>query len=147
MLLHLARKPSHKGATIGALAINGVFHSWCLEDEIREVPGKPVVEWKVYGKTAIPQGSYPVILTPSARFKRVLPLLVGVPGFSGVRCHPGNSAEDSDGCLLPGYTRYENSVGQSRAAFEALFDRLEEATKAGETIQIHIENPYAGHQV
>jgi hypothetical protein len=142
VFLHLARKPSHKGATIGALAIDGVFHSWCVEDVIREVPGQPVEQWKVPGKTAIPAGTYPVILTPSARFHRVLPLLVDVPGFSGVRIHPGNTAEDTEGCLLPGLTRYENTVGQSRAAFEALFDRLEKViTKYGEAITITIENP------
>jgi hypothetical protein len=141
MFLHLARKPSHKGATIGALAINGIFQCWVCEDEIREVAGKPVSEWKIHGKTAIPAGTYKVILTMSARFARVLPLLVNVPGYVGVRIHPGNTAEDTEGCLLPGLTRYENSVGQSRAAFEAIFERLDKASKAGEAITITIENP------
>jgi hypothetical protein len=77
----------------------------------------------------------------SARFARVLPLLVNVPGYVGVRIHPGNTAEDTEGCLLPGLTRYENSVGQSRAAFEAIFERLDKASKAGEAITITIENP------
>jgi hypothetical protein len=143
MLLHLARKPSHKGATIGALAINGVFHSWVCEDVIREVKGQPVSAWKVDKKTAIPQGTYAVILTMSARFGRVLPLLVDVPGFSGIRFHKGNRSDQTEGCLLPGLTRYDNYVGQSAPAFDALFDRLVKATKAGETIQIHIENPYS----
>jgi hypothetical protein len=143
MLLHLARKPSYKGATIGALAIDGVFHSWVCEDEIREVPGKPVAEWKVKHRTAIPQGTYGIVLKESPRLQRVVPWLVDVPGFSDVQIHPGNNVNDSSGCLLPGYTRYENSVGQSRAAFEALLDRLLKATIKGEAITIEIANPQA----
>jgi hypothetical protein len=141
MFLHLARKPSYKGATIGALAINGIFQSWVCEDEIREVAGQPVEQWKIPGKTAIPAGTYKVILTMSARFGVVLPLLVNVPGYTGVRIHAGNVSADTDGCLLPGLTRYENSVGQSRAACAVLFAALEKAAKAGEAITIEIENP------
>jgi hypothetical protein len=141
MLLHLARKPSHKGATIGKLAVNGVFACWVCEDEIREVPGQPVEQWKVPGKTAIPAGTYEVVLAHSPRLNRITPRLLDVPGFTGILIHPGNSAEDSHGCLLPGLTPYENTVGQSRAAYYALLDRLEQATKAGEAITIEIENP------
>lgn len=133
MQLHLARKPSYKDATLGALAINGIFFCWILEDVVRET--------KVPGKTAIPAGTYLIDLTWSPRFKRVLPVLLGVRGFDGVRIHPGSTSADTEGCLLPGYQRHENWVNQSRAAFNDLFARLEKAKAAGETISITIENP------
>ena len=79
---------------IGDLHIDGKFFCHTLEDEIR-----PDGE-KVYGKTAIPAGKYELILTVSNRFKRLMPLLVDVPMFSGVRLHGGNTSEDSHGCPL-----------------------------------------------
>lgn len=142
MTLHLARRPSFKGATLGSLAINGVWFCWTLEDEIREVKGQPVAAWKVPGETAIPAGLYRVTLTQSSRFNRIMPLLNDVPGFSGVRIHAGNTAESTHGCLLLGYDKYENSVGRSRAAFEELLTRLQKADLNCERIEILVENPH-----
>lgn len=138
MNLRVIREPSIGGATLGSLYINGVWQCWTLEDAIREVPGQPVSAWKVPGQTAIPAGRYRVILTPSQRFKRALPLLVDVPGFSGVRIHAGNTITDTEGCLLVGNHRGESRVAESRIALEALFGRL--ARAAGE-IWIRMENP------
>lgn len=79
---------------IGDLHINGKFFCHTLEDEIRPDGVK------VYGKTAIDAGKYHLNLTMSNRFKRLMPLLVDVPNFSGVRLHGGNTSKDSHGCPL-----------------------------------------------
>jgi len=139
--LRLIREPSADGATLGVLFVDGRFECFCLEDEIRERAGVPVAAWKVPKKTAIPSGRYQVIVTQSARFKRRLPLLVGVPGFEGVRLHPGNTIADTEGCLLPGRLRAAQRVGESRVAFDRLFTQIEAALARGEAVYLSIENP------
>lgn len=140
MNLRLVREPSRAGATLGVLFVNGHFECFTVEDEIRE-NGEPVATWKVRGKTAIPAGRYQVVITESARFKRRLPLLESVPGFSGVRIHVGNTAADSEGCILPGRSRGYGCVGESRVAFGQLFTKLDTALGRGEVVTLTIENP------
>ncbi len=48
----------------------------------------------------IPVGTYPVSVTFSPRFKRMLPLIGNVPGRSGIRFHRGTKPEHSKGCIL-----------------------------------------------
>ena len=117
MELTLTRKVKTGESTIGVLFVDGVFQCYTLEDVIRTGP-------KVYGATAIPAGTYKVILTMSPRFKRVLPLIVDVPGFDGIRIHPGNTAKDTDGCILVGTSSGLDVVNNSRVAFEALYSKL-----------------------
>lgn len=138
MRLILERLQLDHDVTIGSLSIDGDFEAWVCEDAVREVAGQPVTSWKVAGKTAIPRGTYKVDITPSARFKVDLPLLLDVPGFSGIRIHPGNTALETDGCLLPGGMRMAKSVGQSRKAFDELFVKLKEAKRKGEPITIEV---------
>lgn len=138
MKLRLERAPSAHGATIGELYVDGVFECYTCEDEVREIEGQPVESWKVKGRTAIARGSYPVGITPSARFHRDLPILGRVKGFDGVRIHPGNTSEDTEGCILPGQTRTDRTVGQSKAAFSALFDKIRGAINAGDYVSIEI---------
>lgn len=142
MKLLLERRPSGASCTIGDLSVSGDPECFTLEDLVREVEGAPVADWKVYGKTAIPAGTYVVRITYSNRFKRPLPLLIDVPGFEGVRIHPGNTDADTDGCILPG-TRiapHGEAVEQSRAAFDRLFDRIAAAEAATDEITITIIN-------
>lgn len=141
MKLRLVREPSVLGVTLGVLFVNGTFECWILEDQIREQPGRPVSTWKVATKTAIPAGRYRIIITDSVRFKRRLPLIVGVPGFDGVRIHPGNSIEDTEGCLLPGRVRSVSKVGESKLAFDKLFAKIDAALSADEAVWIDVENP------
>lgn len=141
MNLRLVREPSQDGATLGVLFVNGAFECFVLEDPVREIPGKPVSEWKVYGATAIPSGRYQVVITHSARFKRRLPWLMNVPGFEGIRIHAGNRSKDTEGCLLPGRTRGPAFVGESRLAFNALYAQIDAAVERGESVWISIENP------
>jgi hypothetical protein len=141
MTLRLEREPSAHGATIGRLTIDGVFQCFILEDVIREDPLRPVSAWKVYGETAIPSGRYQIVITHSPTFKKKLPLLIDVPGFSGVRIHSGNEAKHSHGCLLPGRTRGRAFVGESRLAFEALHRAIAAALDSGDEAWIEIVNP------
>ncbi len=126
MELVLQRQPSTDGATLGELLVDGQHQCWTLEDVVR-----PDGE-KVPGQTAIPAGRYKVIVTFSNRFQVQMPLLVGVPGFEGVRIHPGNTAADTEGCLLVGMTKGGNTVGSSRLAYEALFPRIAAAYSEGD---------------
>ncbi|CAB4177300.1 hypothetical protein UFOVP998_7 [uncultured Caudovirales phage] len=139
MKLRLIREPSAGGATLGALYIDDVWFCWTLEDALREVPGRPVAEWKVAGQTAIPSGRYRVRLTKSARLGVVTPEILDVPGYTGIRIHWGNKRQDTEGCPLTGRHRdpANYQVLESRLAFEALMGRL---TLAPE-IWIDIENP------
>lgn len=119
MNLLLKREP-HPDYTVGKLYIDGVYECFTLEDPVRET--------KVYGKTAIPYGTYDVIINQSARFKRELPLLLNVENFAGVRIHAGNTVEDTEGCILVGTTRTKNGIVLNSAlAFKFLFKKMKGA--------------------
>jgi hypothetical protein len=92
---------------------------------------------KIAGRTAIPAGRYEVIINFSQRFGRPLPLLLNVPDFEGVRIHPGNTPANTEGCILVGETKSENFIGQSRVAFDQLFEKLK-AASATEKIFVEI---------
>lgn len=139
MELRLQRKWLTEQSTIGELTINGKFSCYVLEDVVRAN--------KIPGKTAIPAGRYRITLTPSARFQRVLPLLNDVPNYAGVRIHPGNTAADTEGCLLPGLQRGQDQLMSSRLAFGSLFNQLQAADKDGQEIWIEIINPPAHERV
>lgn len=128
MNLRLFREPSKDNATLGSLYVDGVWESWTLEDMERPV--------KLPGVTAIPTGTYRVVIAPSDRFKRMMPRLLDVPGFEGILMHYGNTAADTEGCILVGGTRANAFVGDSRKAFEALFVKL---LAAPDTIALSIE--------
>ena len=132
MNLKLVRAPSFDGATIGQLSVDGAFECYTCEDVER-----PAGE-KVPGKTAIPRGRYRVIISFSNRFQRDLPLLVDVPGFSGIRIHPGNTAADTEGCILPGKRSQAAAVGDSRLAFASLFLKIRAALDRGEDVFIDV---------
>jgi hypothetical protein len=141
MELRLIREPSVAGATLGALYVDDVWTCWTLEDELREIPGLPVAAWKVWGQTAIPAGRYQVRVTWSPRFRRELPELVDVPGYTGIRMHIGNRPADTEGCVLVGLRRAAGAVLDSRVMLEALVPRLQAVERTGELIWIDVENP------
>lgn len=136
MRLLLQRHPSTEVATVGDLFVDGRRECYVIEDPVR-----PAGE-KVYGKTAIPAGEYGIVITVSPRFGVPMPLLLDVPGFQGVRIHPGNTAADTEGCLLPGTTLApnENELWHSRTAYNALFKKIQMALDAGERVTIEIKN-------
>jgi hypothetical protein len=131
--LTLQRQWPDAACTIGRLFVDGVPECYTLEDFMRP-PGSP----KVYGQTAIPAGTYGVIVTHSPHFGRELPLLVNVPGFDGVRIHPGNTASDTEGCILVGVDKLPDSIGRSRIAFDALFPKIVAALARGELVSIEV---------
>ena len=123
-------------ATIGELYADREHIADTLEDRVR-----PEGE-KVYGKTAIPEGTYEVKLTYSPRFKKILPEILNVPNFSGIRIHTGNSSKDTEGCILVGTWdgEKEDWVGNSRIAFDELMALLEEATNNKEKVTITVKS-------
>lgn len=138
--MNLVLKRIHYGEdfTVGKLFVNDNFVCYTLEDKVREVIGEPVPTWKVMGRTAIPKGVYPVTITMSARFRTRLPLIMDVPGFSGVRIHTGNSSVDTEGCILVGsmWDGKSNWVGGSKVAFSLLFPFIDQV-KEPVTISIN----------
>lgn len=138
MKLTVQRRWKQASCTIGVLLVNDSPECYSLEDQVREVPGQPVASWKVFGKTAIPGGIYRVRISHSPHFGRDLPELMDVPGFEGVRIHPGNVAADTEGCILVGMDKGTDSIGRSRLAFDALFPKLQAAINAGEGVVIEV---------
>jgi hypothetical protein len=130
MELKVVRKDRTARSTIGELYVDGAFECFTLEDAVRPV--------KIKGVTAIPAGVYEVIVNWSQRFQRPLPLLLNVPNFDGVRIHAGNTDADTEGCLLVGKTKGVDVIGNSRAAFNALFEKIHQSTTR-EKIFIAIE--------
>lgn len=102
MKLLLPRQPSSNKATISQIFHNMTPLCYVLEDVIREIPGEPVGNWKIQGKSAIPAGTYKIEYTFSERFQKKTLQLMNVVGFSGIRIHSGNTDADTEGCLLLG---------------------------------------------
>ena len=131
MNLRVIREPSTVAATMGILLIDGVFTCWTLEDVVREV--------KIPGETAIPAGRYDVRLSLSQRFQKLLPEILAVPGFTGIRIHAGNTQADTAGCLLVGRIRAYDRVEESKLALMNVMEHLRRATTAGDPITLTIE--------
>jgi len=110
--------------TIGRLYIDDNYYCDVLEDTDRglssDMTEEQIKKIKVYGKTAIPTGRYKVEVTYSPKFKRYLPLLIGVKGFTGIRIHSGNNAADTLGCLLVGFNKEKGKVLNSRVTSDKL---------------------------
>lgn len=120
--------------TLGSMLIDGEFYCHTLEDTVRE-PGV-----KVYGQTAIPAGTYGVTVNMSNRFKQLMPLVLAVPGFEGIRIHPGNTAADTEGCVLVGRKRFSKFIGESRLAYAPLLARMQAALATGKKITLTVSN-------
>lgn len=126
MKIEVKRLYKTENSTIGELTIDGKFECYTLEDKERPV--------KIKGETAISKGTYKVIINQSNRFKKLLPLLLNVPNFEGVRIHPGNSNHDTEGCILVGQSISKDYISKSRKAFEKLFKKMQLAKEITLTI-------------
>lgn len=127
-------------ATVGKLIVDDVFQCYTLEDRYRPPP-----EPKVPKETCIPVGKYGLALMLSPRFNRVMPRLADVPDFQGVLIHEGNTATDTEGCILVGRSRVHEGVLESRTAYRELFDRLSVAWARGDPMTIDVRlSPHEG---
>lgn len=127
----LWKKPAY---TVGRLFVDGKFFCNTLEDTVRDLSN----EKKVYGKTAIPYGEYKVVYNWSPKFGRNLPRLLNVPAFEGILIHPGNTADDSAGCILVGRNTEVGRLTESRYTSDMLNVLIEDAQRGGESITIEI---------
>lgn len=122
------------GYTVGKLYVDGKYYCDTLEDTVRDLDK----EKKVYGKTAIPYGTYKVVFNWSPKFGRNLPRLLNVPAFNGILIHPGNTADDSAGCILVGKNTAVGRLTSSRYTSDCLNVLIEDAQRHGENITIKI---------
>jgi len=128
MKLELKRRYFAETYTIGDLYVDGVFFSNTLEDAVRDLNKdgdlKDVGETKVMHETAIPYGTYKVIMDISVRFKRLMPLLLNVPHFKGIRIHAGNKATHSSGCILVGKNTIKGGLTESKRYEALIYDKI-----------------------
>jgi hypothetical protein len=141
--LTLLRFPSLKDATLGGLLVDERFQCFALEDEYREI--------KVPGETRIPAGTYRITLQKAGKLHekyaakypehRGMLTLVGVPDFTGVMLHVGNTDRDSAGCILVGDMAMANGeLGQSVVAYRKLYGIVSNAILAGEGATIEVRD-------
>lgn len=132
MKILLQRTQETDNSVLGELYINDKLFAYTLEDKIREV--------KIKHETCIPEGTYKVIMNMSARFKTILPLLLDVPNFEGIRIHAGNTIEDTSGCILLGTSISKDTLLHSKVAIAKFLPILKNALRQGEVI-IDVRNP------
>lgn len=127
---------------MGELSVNGNFECYTLEDVVRELG--PHGEGKVFGQTAIPAGTYDVILGLSPKFGRTMPRLVDVPFFAGILIHKGNTDVNTEGCILvANHIGGPDLVTDATGAWNSLFPKLMDAWTAHDKITITITNDFA----
>lgn len=141
MNLTVQREETVLGYTPGRLYIDGTFEAFTCEPPIREIPGQPMATWKIANHTAIPAGRYRVIIDRSERFGCDMPRVLDVPGFEGVRIHAGNTARDTEGCLLIGKSGTATGISDSRAEFDQFAPKLQAALLDGGEAWITYLNP------
>ena len=129
MRIELVRIAFNSTYTIGKLYVDGKYFCDVLEDVDRGLDSSmtesEILEKKVKGQTAIPTGHYVINITYSPKYKRMMPLLLDVKGFSGIRIHSGNTAKDTEGCLLVGKNKKVGMVLESRDTYQRLFKMME----------------------
>lgn len=133
--LFLKRTTFTEQSTIGELSIEKNHECFILEDYDRKLTKENSIDFinrvKIFSLTCIPYGRYEIVISFSNRFKCLMPLLVGVPGWEGVRIHWGNWAKDTEGCLIVGKTKGNNYVGSSREEYSSLLGKLQELCSKG----------------
>ena len=156
MKLLVRRIAKRETYTIGRLYIDGVKFCDTIEDTDRglkqNMSHDEIKRKKVYGKTAIPTGTYRLsmsVASPSYIEKARkdsyysfccmnMPRIENVPCYSGVLIHPGTDENSTLGCLIVGENTVVGKVTNSRTTFKRLWQMLFETYKRGEMITIEI---------
>lgn len=129
--------------TIGKMYLDGKYFCDTLEDTDRNLKQtdsiSSIKKVKVPNKTAIPTGTYELIVNMSPKFKRRLPRLLNVPGFDGILIHRGNSDRETSGCLLVGENKIVGKVINSTKYETKLVSILTERQNKGEAIEIEVQ--------
>lgn len=148
--MEIVKKRDHKTdhTTIGGVLIDGEFFCYGLEPTDRNLNSdmtlEQIAEIKVPGATAVPAGRYPVIRYYSPKHETNVPRIINIPGFDFVEIHAGNTAADTEGCLLLGNEMAVDLVLQSRDAISAFYDRFFAVIDTGGEVWITFEEPVAG---
>lgn len=143
MEITLDRAWKKDGYTISRLFINGERICEALEDADRGLKQSmsldEIKKLKIYGKTAIPSGRYKVVMSYSPKFKKVLPEVLDIVGYSNVRIHAGNTAKDTLGCILPGLNVRKGAVLYSTKWTNVIISEISSAIKRGEEVWLNIK--------
>ena len=159
MELVLTRIAKRRNYTIGRLAIikeeNEEYRTYTHEEYFCDTLEPTVLELKTNVSKdavlrspakaqslkpfAIPEGRYAVVISYSQKFREWLPILLGVPAFSGIRIHAGNTAKDTQGCILVGRNQIVGKVLESRKWLYELKQKIVKAKDKGEPVWITIK--------
>ena len=146
MELVLTRIAKRGTYTIGRLSIGGAYFCDTLEPAALELKTsvakesvlrspRKAAELKPF---AIPEGRYAVVISYSPKMREWLPILLGVPMFTGIRIHAGNTAKDTQGCILVGRNLKKGMVLNSRIWLRRLKEKIVEAKGRGEAVWITV---------
>ena len=129
MDLTLKRYPTINGYTEGKLYIDGAYFCDTLEDQDRglyqHMSLAEIKAVKVYGETCIPYGTYKVELSYSPKFKKIMPAILDVKGFTGIRIHNGVDKNSTLGCVIIGKKWQDGMLTNSRKTFNELMQKLQ----------------------
>lgn len=124
-IIRVKRTVFTEKSTIGELYMpDGAFQCFTLEDTVRD--------HKIPGQTAIPAGTYELVVTFSPRYQKPMPRLLDVPFYQGILIHNGNTPEHSEGCLLVGRKKGVDCIQESILAFEELLPKIRKLIEKGE---------------
>jgi hypothetical protein len=132
------KKKGTASFTEGRLYIDGEFECFTVEDADRQLEAGGI---KVQNKTAIPKGEYPITISMSNHFKKMLIEVQNVTGYSGVRIHSGNSSKDTEGCIIVGSINERDDddwVSGSRIAYERLHSKVKQALSSEDNITLKV---------
>jgi len=132
----VVKVPGKESFTPGKVYVNGVFLCFSIEDEDRRL--EDGVQEKVYGRSAIPRGRYEIQLYASPKHGLV-PMLLGVTGFTFIEIHGANHAEDLLGCIGVGACRIATGIAQCADTLRGLVAACDAALKRKERIWIEVK--------
>lgn len=140
MKILVDRRWKKENYTIGIIYVNGNRFSNSLEPTDRGLISSmsldEIKKRKIYGKTAVPTGTYKVIMSYSNKFKKYLPEVLDIKGFAGVRFHSGNTEKDTLACCLPGQNTQKGMVTNSRYYTDTLCSMIDAALKKKEEVTV-----------